>query len=64
MSASRYTNKLRVEAIARETKVQQFNGQAIVLRPLNATLGCNLDYNQYNFTKVLCNLPNFKPCKG
>ena len=63
MSASRYTNKLRVEAIARETKVQQFSGQAVVLRPLNATLGCNLDYNQYNFTQVLCSLSKFKPCK-
>jgi len=64
MSASQYTNKLRIEAVARENKVQQSNRQAIVLRPLNATIGCNLDYKQYNFTQVLCGLPNFKPCKG
>jgi hypothetical protein len=64
MSASQYTNKLRVEALARETKVQQSSRQAVVVRPLNATIGCNLDYSIYSFKNVLCSLPNFKPCKG
>ena len=62
MSASCYTNKLRIEAIARETRVQQPNRQSVVVRPLNATLGCNLDYTPYNFKLFLCGLSNFKPC--
>jgi hypothetical protein len=62
-SASCYTNKMRVGAIARDVRVQQPNGQAIVVRPFNAVSGCNLDYTTYIFTKLNCNPSKFKPCK-
>jgi hypothetical protein len=63
MNASCYTNKIKVQALARDTRVQQPNRQSTVLKPLIAVSGCNLDYTTYIFKKLYCNPPKFKPCK-
>jgi len=59
MSAQRYTNKLRVDAEARLTKVQFPGKVGLNINPIQSTCRLSPDFSITNYTISKCSIPTF-----
>jgi len=55
MSAAWYTNKVRVQAVAKNTKVEYPGGVAQPIKPVYSSSNCNPNYSVLKYFKPNCN---------